>query len=1181
MTHHPTLALHGCHLDLPARTPTGRTTHEGGKAYYEITDVDQMPPFLLTIAGSSNHWMYLSSTGGLTCGRQSPDKALFPYYTDDKIHDAFHTTGPLTVCRVASAGDGSRKAEQDLWLPFSDRYAGVYETSRRLLKSLSGDEVVFEERNETLGLVFRYSWRFSRVYGFLRTARLRNENPKEVQVEILDGLRNILPAGVDKATQEKGSTLVDAYKLTELHPTTDLAIYSMSSLITDRAEPSEALRASVAWHAGFDDATVLLSENQLHAFQRGEDVEPERSIRGRRGAYLLSGTHTIPAGDAAEWMIVIDTDRDTVAVSDLETDLAAYPSADQRFQMVRVDAARGEDELARLVASADGMQCLADETIVARHYSNVLFNIMRGGIFAEGYTIRRDDFLDFLATRNRSVREDHAERLERLPDRISYQELLAMVEEIDNPQLRRLSSEYLPLMFSRRHGDPSRPWNRFSIDIEKPDGSKRLSWQGNWRDIFQNWEALGISYPRFVPAMIATFLNASTSDGYNPYRVSRDGIDWEVHDPDDPWSNIGYWGDHQVVYLWRLLALAKRYQPERLDEWINRPLFSSSAVPYRIKPFDEILHNPYDSIEFDDEAARVAAERVQDVGADGKLVYRHGAPHLVTLAEKLLVLVLAKLSNYVPDGGIWMNTQRPEWNDANNALAGWGISMVTLAYLRGFIDFVTDMLSGSSEAKGSVGMTGDAGGIETASTRSKIETVTVSAGVVRFLREVAFSFTSIARANGPLSPKERMNVMTALGTAGTNHRRSVYDGSVYNTNETVRIAEIQTAFATIAAELDATIATNWREDGLYHSYNVLHVDDDGATIGRLPVMLEGQVAVLGASLLNPQATDRLLSALRDSPLYRPDARSYTLYPDKTLPTFLEKNVVSEDDLASSPWLQREAARADGRVVKRDKKGIVRFNAAFRNARDVEDALQELAEGPDDPPSSVDKAATTSVYEKVFNHRSFTGRSGTFFKYEGLGSIYWHMVSKLDLAVLEAIGDASNSDLRRWYYEIKEGIGAQKTPTEYGAFPFDPYSHTPSFLGAQQPGMTGQVKEDVIARFGELGVVVTDGRIAFTPRILRRDEFLLNAETFRYLDVRGEWCTRTVPSGSLAFTYAQVPVVYTLGKEWALTVSRRDGTTTQRDSSRLSSEESREVCTRSGAIVEIEVTVPESAIFSVG
>ena len=41
--------------------------------------------------------------------------------------------------------------------------------------------------------------------------------------------------------------------------------------------------------------------------------------------------------------------------------------------------------------------------------------------------------------------------------------------------------------------------------------------------IFQNWEALGISYPGFFEGIICKFVNASTADGYNPYRVTRDG----------------------------------------------------------------------------------------------------------------------------------------------------------------------------------------------------------------------------------------------------------------------------------------------------------------------------------------------------------------------------------------------------------------------------------------------------------------------------------------------------------------------------------------------------------------------------------------------------------------------------------------------------------------------------------
>jgi hypothetical protein len=51
--------------------------------------------------------------------------------------------------------------------------------------------------------------------------------------------------------------------------------------------------------------------------------------------------------------------------------------------------------------------------------------------------------------------------------------------------------------------------------------------------------------------VIAKFVNASTIDGYNPYRITKEGIDWEVEEPEDPWSYIGYWGDHQVIFFIR------------------------------------------------------------------------------------------------------------------------------------------------------------------------------------------------------------------------------------------------------------------------------------------------------------------------------------------------------------------------------------------------------------------------------------------------------------------------------------------------------------------------------------------------------------------------------------------------------------------------------------------------------
>lgn len=68
----------------------------------------------------------------------------------------------------------------------------------------------------------------------------------------------------------------------------------------------------------------------------------------------------------------------------------------------------------------------------------------------------------------------------------------------------------------------------------------------------------------------------------------------------------------------------------------------------------------------------------------------------VNFIEKILATVLAKVSNFIPEGGIWLNTQRPEWNDANNALVGNGVSMVTLYYLRRFLHFFEGAISHSN-----------------------------------------------------------------------------------------------------------------------------------------------------------------------------------------------------------------------------------------------------------------------------------------------------------------------------------------------------------------------------------------------------------------------------------------------------------------------------------------------------
>jgi hypothetical protein len=225
-----------------------------------------------------------------------------------------------------------------------------------------------------------------------------------------------------------------------------------------------------------------------------------------------------------------------------------------------------------------------------------------------------------------------------------------------------------------------------------------------------------------------------------------------------------------------------------------------------------------------------------------------------------------------------------------------------------------------------------------------------------------------------------------------------------------------------------------------------------------------------------------------------------------------------------------------------------------------------------------------VYEAVFGHRHFTGRSGTMYKYEGLGCIYWHMVSKLALTIAETItaaarAGAGTSVLERLcahFDQVRGGLGMNKAPAAYGAFPIDPYSHTPAFAGVQQPGMTGQVKEDLLTRFEELGVRVEQGAIAFEPLLLRRAEFLTAPQPWRFLG-QAEPQIEELQAGSLAFTLCGVPVIYRLAASATIRVSTDRDEQVVIPGSSLGRSWTRSLCLRDGRLRKIQVDLPRDTL----
>ncbi|PKI03616.1 hypothetical protein [Glaciecola sp. 33A] len=1147
----------------PDDAVSGAFIQMDGDTYYKISHVDQMAPFFISVVSDQDHWLFAGSTGGLTMGRVSPDKAVFPYVTVDKLYESTPHTGPKTIIKVIQSAHKSV-----YWEPYNREHDDRYHVTRNLYKNLLGNVLCFEEINHDLQLAFRYSWQFSSDFGISRQCKLENLGEQPRSLELIDGLQNILPAGTPSFTQSQSSNLVDAYKWTEVDQETGLALYTLYSAITDRAEPVEALRANTVFRLGLPGSTVHLTSSSLDLFKAGQVLHSSDYSRGVRSCYLVHSHLTLAAHSAQKWSINVDVEKDQTDVVALKHALLNESAVAEKMQQSFLT---GNDTLARIMASSDGFQVTAEEDVSLHHYANTLFNVLRGGIFANQYLISRADLLKTLQHFNHDIYERQKAVLSNLPENVSLDELMASVEALKDVQLSRLIYEYLPITFGRRHGDPSRPWNQFAIELKDDRGQPLLSYQGNWRDIFQNWEALTLSYPSFIESVIAKFVNASTLDGYNPYRITKQGIDWEIEEPDDPWSYIGYWGDHQIIYLLKLLESSNNFHPGKLASLLEQSVYSYANVPYRIKPLHNIIDSPKDTVLFDNELAEDIDRNIERLGSDGKLVLdAQGQVYQVSLVEKLFIPLLSKLSNLVIDGGIWLNTQRPEWNDANNALVGQGLSMVTLCYLNRYLTFVTQLLVSIEDTDKQFAMTTE---------------------VAEWLTGTTYILQSAGAQieQGKVSASLQFSTLQKLGTLASEYRAKMYHHSGNYTKEVVSIDELKALLSSAKPLITRSIETNYSESGLYHAYNVLSINPKSLNVSHLYDMLEGQVAALSSGALSSQRAVEVMDTLYASDIYRADQKTFMLYPDRKQQGFISKNCVPKHAVINHPLLAKMLAQDDNRLIKLDVLENYRFSSELTNANAIKQIWPRIAQ--EYPDLATDSALNMilDIYESVFNHSAFTGRSGGMFGFEGLGCIYWHMVSKLLLAVQEVAirsvyeqgKSATSQALIAHYYNVRLGIGFNKTPQEYGAFPADPYSHTPKHAGAQQPGMTGQVKEELLTRMGELGCFVTNGKVSFDPFLLRAQEFTTQATTFRYLDINEAWKTIDLNSGSLAFTWCQVPVIYSISNndDALMTIYSEDGEKHTMMANELDQELSQMLFARSGGIVRIDVSIGRSRLYS--
>ena len=306
-------------------------------------------------------------------------------------------------------------------------------------------------------------------FGFVRRATLRNLSRRRLELELLDGLQNLLPAGVERRFQLEYSTLADAYKEQELDPETRLALFRLASIPADAPEPSESLRATTVWTTGLPPehmpavgAPARSVPPGPAAQQRDLDPRPARLLlpdrladpRGRGQPALVPGGRRRAGSRRRGRDRRACCDRAATSPAQIEQDVAAGTD--------RLRAHRGQR---RRVA---GQRRRAADRPPLRQRAVQLH--------ARGHPGRRLPHrrattcpASWPPPTSRSHTR-HRAFLESLPERLAHRPLLAAARAEGDPDLERLTQEYLPLTFSRRHGDPSRPWNHFSIAVRDRAG---------------------------------------------------------------------------------------------------------------------------------------------------------------------------------------------------------------------------------------------------------------------------------------------------------------------------------------------------------------------------------------------------------------------------------------------------------------------------------------------------------------------------------------------------------------------------------------------------------------------------------------------------------------------------------------------------------------------------------------
>ena len=255
--------------------------------------------------------------------------------------------------------------------------------------------------------------------------------------------------------------------------------------------------------------------------------------------------------------------------------------------------------------------------------------------------------------------------------------------------------------------------------------------------------------------------------------------------------------------------------------------------------------------------------------------------------------------------------------------------------------------------------------------------------------------------------------------------------------------------------------------------------DGGIEITYLPEMLEGQVAVLSAGQLSAKESIDRARALKASALYRPDQHSYMLYPNRPSRASSTRTTWRRPTKQGSKLFHAMVEAGNRDIVTRDCDGGFHFHGNFNKGMALRrcpaalparaQPLVERRAGAVEARST--RASSTTRPSPAAPARSSATRASAASTGTWCRSCAWPRLKSYEAAVAQS----EPAEVVGRLAEITSSQRGHRRAQESGrlrCLPDRSRTRTPRAAGAQQPGMTGQVKEDLLCRFGELGVRVS-------------------------------------------------------------------------------------------------------------